>query len=123
VRERPEDAILKTLVFEASDGACVAAVASGPTRVDRRKLAAVVGVPRLALASPETVLRVTGYPAGGVAPVGHATAVRVVVDAAVLALAETWAGGGDETLLLRIAPADIIRLTDATVADLRADAR
>ncbi len=117
----PEAAILKTLVFEAPDGSCVIAVASGPNRVDRRKLAAVVGVPRLVLASPETVLRVTGYPAGGVAPVGHATAIQVIVDRAVLDLSVAWGGAGDESLLLRIDPSDIVRLTDGVVADIQVD--
>jgi len=119
----PESAILKTLLFQTNDGTCVAAVASGVTRLDRGKLAAVVGVPRLKLASPETVLQATGFPAGGVAPVGHRTTFPVVVDAAVLDLTEAWGGGGDEALLLRIAPADIVRLTSAVVADLRADPR
>ena len=117
-----ESAILKTLLFEAADGSCVAAIASGPAKVDRRKLAAVVELAKLRFASPETVLRVTGFPAGGVAPVGHATAIPVVVDAAVLDLPEAWGGGGDESLLLRIAPADIIRLTNATIAALQTGA-
>ena len=119
----PEAAILKTLVFQAADGDCVAAVAAGPAPVDRRKLAAIVGVPRLALASPETVLEVTGFPAGGVAPLGHATVLPVIVDRSVLKLPVAWGGGGDESLLLRIDPAAIVRLTDAVVADIQADIR
>jgi prolyl-tRNA editing enzyme YbaK/EbsC (Cys-tRNA(Pro) deacylase) len=59
---------------------------------------------------------ITGYPAGGVAPIGLATGVPVIVDAAVAALPIAFAGGGREHLLLRITPADIVRLNGAIVA-------
>ncbi|HYO30849.1 MAG TPA: YbaK/EbsC family protein [Thermomicrobiales bacterium] len=117
----PESSILKTLVFETDDGTYLAAVTSGAIRVDRRKLAAAAGLRRLVFASPDAVRRVTGHPAGGVAPVGHQTAFPLVVDQAVLGLPVAWAGGGDASLLLRIAPADIVRLTNATVADIQAE--
>jgi prolyl-tRNA editing enzyme YbaK/EbsC (Cys-tRNA(Pro) deacylase) len=40
------------------------------------------------------------------------------VDTHVAAQDWGWAGGGREELLLRISPADILRLTDATIAEL-----
>jgi prolyl-tRNA editing enzyme YbaK/EbsC (Cys-tRNA(Pro) deacylase) len=42
----------------------------------------------------------------------------VFVDTRVAAQEWGWAGGGREELLVRIAPADIVRVTGATVADL-----
>lgn len=117
----PDAAILKTLLFVAADGGCVVAIASGPDRIDRRKLAAAAGVPSLKMAPPDLVLRITGYPAGGVAPVAHAEPLPVFVDRRVIELDEAWGGGGDERLLLRLRPADIVRLTRATVADLLQD--
>jgi Cys-tRNA(Pro) deacylase len=116
-----DDAILKTIVFQAPDGACVAAVASGTGRIDRRRLADAAGFPSLKMAPPDVVLRVTGYPAGGVAPVGHADPNRVVIDERAMLLPEAWGGGGDERLLLRLRPADIRRLTGGRVADILRD--
>lgn len=116
-----EEAILKTIVFQSPAGDCVAAVASGAGRIDRRKLADAAGFPSLKMAAPEVVLRVTGFPAGGVSPVGHADAIPVVIDERVMLLPEAWGGGGDERLLLRLGPADIRRLTGATVADILRD--
>lgn len=116
-----DEAILKTIVFQSPDGACVAAIASGTGRIDRRKLASVAGFPSLKMASPDVVLRDTGFPAGGVSPVGHAVSIPVVIDERVMLLGEAWGGGGDERLLLRLRPADIARLTGATVADILRD--
>ncbi len=115
-------AILKTIVFQSPNGDCVAAIASGTGRIDRGKLADVAGFPALKMAAPEVVLRVTGFPAGGVSPVGHTESIPVVIDERVMMLPEAWGGGGDERLLLRLRPADIRRLTGAAVADILRDA-
>jgi Cys-tRNA(Pro) deacylase len=112
----PEEAILKTLLFTDDTGHHVVAIASGTRRIDPARLAAASGLARPRAASPDAVEAITGYPAGGVAPIGLATGVPVIVDAAVAALPIAFAGGGREHLLLRITPADIVRLNGAIVA-------
>lgn len=112
------DRIFKSILFQAKDGRCVMAVACGSWRVDGPKLAAIAGTTRLRLAPADVVLAVTGYPAGGTPPVGHRERFPVVVDARVAAQEWGWAGGGREELLVRIASADIVRLTGAAVADV-----
>ncbi|MGH2561052.1 MAG: YbaK/EbsC family protein [Thermomicrobiales bacterium] len=113
-----EDQILKSLLFVDGDGQAVLVVASGVHRVDRAKLAAASGLRRPRMADPETVLRITGYPAGGVAPVGHATALRVLVDRRTALLPVAYGGAGAEEALVRISPAEILRLTGGEIADL-----
>lgn len=113
-----EAQILKSLLFVAPDGQVVLAVACGTTRVDRTALASVVGVERLKLAPPELVLERTGYQAGGTPPVGHVTAVDVVVDTRVMELSTGYGGGGKVDALLRITPAEIVRHTQAKIADI-----
>ncbi|NEQ18816.1 MAG: hypothetical protein F6K28_01855 [Microcoleus sp. SIO2G3] len=61
---------------------------------------------------------VTGFPAGWVSPVGHATSIPVVIDRRAAELQTVYGGGGTEDVLLRIRPRDIIRLTNATIADI-----
>ena len=117
---RPEQ-ILKSLLFMDRHGVCVLAIACGTGKVRPAKLAAAAALDRPRLADAETVLRVTGYPAGGVAPVGHATSVRVLLDRRAAALEVAYGGGGAEDLLLRIRPADIVRLTSAEIVDLAAE--
>jgi Cys-tRNA(Pro) deacylase len=111
----PESQILKTLLF-TGDGAYVVAIANGTRRVNRALLAQAAGLPRLRAADPATVLAVTGFPAGGVSPIGLPAALPVIVDPAVAALPVAYGGGGSEDLLLRLKPADFIRLNGAVIA-------
>jgi Cys-tRNA(Pro) deacylase len=113
-----ESQILKSLLFVDGDGRVFLAIASGTARVNRERLAEIVGAERVRLAPPQLVLEHTGYPAGGVAPVAHATPIPVVIDRGVLDLAVAFAGGGTEAALLRISPQEIVRLTGAVIADL-----
>jgi prolyl-tRNA editing enzyme YbaK/EbsC (Cys-tRNA(Pro) deacylase) len=113
-----EDRIIKSVLFKAPTGEVVLAIAAGTARIDRHRLAEVAGIPGLKLADAETVLAVTGYPAGGVAPVGHVTRIPVVVDQRVMDMGDVFGGAGTEEALLQIAPADIVRLTGAVIADI-----
>jgi Cys-tRNA(Pro) deacylase len=110
--------IFKSILFQAKDGRCAMAVASGNARVDVARLEVLTGLTRLRLASPEVALRVTGYPAGGTPPVGHRERLPIVVDTRVAAQEWGWAGGGRKELMVRIRSADIVRLNEARVADV-----
>jgi Cys-tRNA(Pro) deacylase len=114
--------ILKTLLFHDRNGGFVVAIACGTGRVDRARLAAVTGFQKLRVADAPDVLRVTGYPAGGVAPLALPPHLPVIVDSAVMALPVAWGGAGREELLLRVVPADVVRLNNARVAEIVAPA-
>lgn len=112
--------IIKSLVFIAGDEP-ILVIAGGPDRVDRRRLAELLGLPagKVRLASPDEVLAATGYPVGGVPPVGHARPIKVYVDRRVAGAPGTvFGGGGADGVLLEIEPAELIRLTGAQVIDL-----
>ena len=119
----PEEHILKTLVFAGNNGAFVVAIANGNARVDRKRLETATGIPRLRAADPADVLRVTGYPAGGVAPLGLPDDLTVVVDAETAQLATAYGGGGREEILLEVRIEDVIRLNAATVAAIKQEAK
>jgi Cys-tRNA(Pro) deacylase len=110
--------IIKSLLFEDADGGSVIVIARGTRKVNRDSVAEATGLRRPRLASRDRVLDVTGFEAGGAPPVGHRTPVPVVVDRAVLEQTVVYGGGGRAELLLRIKTADILRLTNATVADV-----
>ena len=95
-------------------------IASGETMVDRGSLAARFGVGKkqIKLADAETVLRLTGYPAGGVPPFGHPAPLLTLLDRAVMAWDVVYGGGGDDRTLLRVAPEELARVTDAEWIDL-----
>ena len=112
----PPEQIIKTLLFLV-DGQPVVYITNGPERVDPRLLARYFGVGRkkVKLADAETVLRLTGYPAGGVPPFGHKTPLPVLVNARVLSLPVVYGGGGDDRTMLRVTPEELVRVTRATV--------
>ena len=124
------DQIIKTLLFlieqpDAASPVPVVVISNGERRVDKRKLADRFGVgkKRVSLAAAETVLETLGYPAGGVPPFGHATAVPVLVDASVMGLETRYdgvifGGGGDDRTMMRLTVAELLRVTGAEVVEV-----
>lgn len=113
-----ESAIIKSVLFEDRAGRVVLAIANGPSRISRPLLTLAFGAPKLWLASPGLVLEQTGFPAGGVSPVGHKVAIPVIVDAGVMREVWVYGGGGTEDALLKIQPTDIVRVTGAKIATI-----
>jgi Cys-tRNA(Pro) deacylase len=113
------ESIVKTVVFRV-DVEPVLVIALGTSRIDIQRLADYLGVAKrkVRLADPQTVLERTGYAVGAVPPVGHPAPVRTLVDERVLGLAEVYAGGGAVDAMLRIAPAEIVRVTRAETVRL-----
>ncbi len=111
--------IIKTVVFATRDLHAVIAIANGTRRIDRRRLAEAVGAASLKLADPEFVLDVTGYPAGGVSPIGIRTAgVPVIVDIAVLDQDSDYGGAGTEDDLLHSTTGILIGVTGGRVCPI-----
>jgi prolyl-tRNA editing enzyme YbaK/EbsC (Cys-tRNA(Pro) deacylase) len=111
--------IAKSLVFLAGE-APVLVIASGVNRVSLAKLAGILGC---AATRPdaETVKRLTGFPIGGVAPVAHATPMRVLIDRDLLRHEEIWAAAGTPNAVFRTTPSALARITDGEVVDVRED--
>jgi nicotinamidase/pyrazinamidase len=86
-------AIANSLLFNA-DGAPLLILTSGAHRVDTGKIAAELGVEKVARADPDFVYASTGQRIGGVAPVGHPEPVRTLVDNALQSYDVVWAAAG-----------------------------
>ncbi|MEK7862148.1 MAG: YbaK/EbsC family protein [Chloroflexota bacterium] len=109
--------IVKSLVFRAGDETLVV-LCSGATRVDESKLARAVGAAGVRRATPDEAKAATGAAIGGVPPFGHALPCRVVCDRGLLAYDEVWAAAGLHDAVFRIAPADLVRVSGASVQDI-----
>jgi Cys-tRNA(Pro) deacylase len=110
--------IVKSLVF-AVDGRPILVLVSGENRVDTHLLAAVAGGP-ITRANADAVREATGFSIGGVPPVGHATPLRIYLDRDLLQYERVWAAAGTPNAVFPIAPDELVRVTDAIVADLAA---
>ena len=96
----------------------VLVLTSGAHRVDTKRVAALLGVPRLKRATPDQVLTATGQQIGGCAPIGHPRPLRTVVDTWLGKHPTIWAGAGDEFTMLSTTLEELTRLTNGTVADV-----
>ena len=73
-------------------------------------------VPRVRVARPAAISRVTGYPAEWAPPIGHERAVTTLVDKNLLAYEVVYAPAGEPSVLLKIRSEDLVRATGATPA-------
>ena len=105
-------AIANSLVF-SSDDQPLLVLASGAHRVDLALLAERLGLARLRRADPDFVLRVTGQPVGGVAPIGHPYPLPTVIDQDLFDYPVIWAGGGSKVAMFATTAAELVRLTGA----------
>jgi prolyl-tRNA editing enzyme YbaK/EbsC (Cys-tRNA(Pro) deacylase) len=111
--------IAKTLVFVA-DGDPVLVVASGAHRVDPEALCEIFDVAEIRQATPDEVRVATGYPVGGVSPLG--CGIPIAFDEALLQFDKVFVAGGDGNTLFEVEPrtlADAIHAKIARVADRR----
>ena len=111
--------IAKSIVFRGkTSGEAVVVVASGDNRVSETKVAAKVGEP-LARADADFVRTATGYAIGGVAPIGHAQPVKLLLDADLQRFDTVWAAAGTPFSVFPLKPAQLQSLTGADWADIR----
>jgi prolyl-tRNA editing enzyme YbaK/EbsC (Cys-tRNA(Pro) deacylase) len=92
-------------------------IASGVNRVDEKKVQALLGQ-RISRADADFVRDRTGFAIGGVPPVGHASRPVVVIDRDLQRFPYVWAAGGTPNAVFRIAPADLVRLTQGQVGEV-----
>ncbi|MFM7879901.1 MAG: YbaK/EbsC family protein, partial [Acidimicrobiaceae bacterium] len=85
--------IVKSLVFGV-DNEIVMALVSGSNQLDEKKLAAAAGGSKCSRVDADAVRAATGYPIGGVPPLGLATHLRIFMDPDLLQYDEVWAAAG-----------------------------
>ncbi|GAA1911794.1 Cys-tRNA(Pro) deacylase [Nocardioides lentus] len=112
--------VLKTLVVRVGPGPSGLAVAVVPVtaRLDLKAAARALGAPRAAMAERRDAERSTGYVLGGISPLGQRRPLPTALDSPALDHPTVFVSGGRRGLDLEIAPADLVRLTDAVVAPL-----
>jgi Cys-tRNA(Pro)/Cys-tRNA(Cys) deacylase len=113
----PPERVLKTLVATV-DGRLTMALVPVSVELDPKRLAAAVGGRRAAMAEPAEAERATGYVVGGISPLGGRRRLPTVVDESALSNATVFVSAGRRGLQVELDPADLVRLTAATVASI-----
>jgi prolyl-tRNA editing enzyme YbaK/EbsC (Cys-tRNA(Pro) deacylase) len=107
--------IANSLLFRAHDteGSVtpLLILTSGAHRVDLVKVADLTGIDHIDRADAEFVRNATGFAIGGVAPVGHTSPVRTVVDVSLSRYRHVWAAAGHSHTVFRTTYEELLRVT------------
>jgi Cys-tRNA(Pro)/Cys-tRNA(Cys) deacylase len=109
--------VFKTLMVEVEGKLAVGIVPVSGT-LDLKAFAAALGAKKAAMADPAAAQRRTGYVLGGISPLGQRLPSPTVLDHSALAWETILVSGGKRGLDIELAPADLIRLTEATTASI-----
>jgi prolyl-tRNA editing enzyme YbaK/EbsC (Cys-tRNA(Pro) deacylase) len=115
----PVGAIVKSLVF-AADGAPILVLTSGDHQVDTTKIAAILGAASVKRADADLVREATGFPIGGVAPVGHPQPLTTVIDEHLRGFAVIWAAAGTPHAVFPTTYDELVAVSGGTPADVAA---
>ena len=110
--------IVKSLIF-AVDGEVVLAYVSGSNQLDEKKLALAAGGLKCTRVDADVVRQATGFPIGGVPPLGLATQMRIFIDPDLLQYDEVWAAAGTWNDVFAIKPDSLVLSTGGLIVDLK----
>lgn len=113
----PVDMVFKTLVIRA-DREVIMCCIPGAAEVDLKKLAVLSGHKRCELVPLKDVLGLTGYIRGGCSPLGAKKAYSVFIHQAVYNHERVTVSAGKRGEQLVLAPADLVKATNAVVGDI-----
>ncbi len=111
--------VFKTLIIGVPKGLAVA-VLPVPAKLSLKAAAAALGVPKAKMADRASAERSTGYVIGGISPFGQRRPLPTVVDASALHWDRILCSAGKRGWDVAVHPQDLIRLTNAVTASIRA---
>ena len=114
----PPEQVFKTLVTVTSDREHLFAIIPGDSELDLKKLARAAGTRNAELASLKEVEPLTGYIRGGVTVLAAKKPFRPFADETIELFDIISVSAGQRGLQLLLTPADYLRATAATLADL-----
>lgn len=110
--------VFKTLLVDTGAGLAVGVIPVD-AKLDLKAIAHALGVKRCAMAEPAVAERSSGMVVGGISPIGQKRPLPTVLDASIQSFDTVLVSGGRRGLDVELAPADLQRLTKATVAAIR----
>jgi Cys-tRNA(Pro)/Cys-tRNA(Cys) deacylase len=96
------------------------AVLPVPWKLSLKAAAATLGLAKVSMADQAAAERATGYVLGGISPLGQRKRLPTVVDSSALSFERVLCSAGKRGWDVALAPQDLVRLTEAVTADIRA---
>jgi Cys-tRNA(Pro)/Cys-tRNA(Cys) deacylase len=114
----PPEQVFKTLLSRTNTGEHLFAVIPGDAELDLKKLASAAGAKKTELASLKDVEPLTGYIRGGVTVMGAKKPFPAFADETIGLFDVVSVSAGQRGLQVILSPADYLRASHSTVADL-----
>lgn len=114
----PPEATFKTLVARGDKSGIVMACVPGNAELDLKKFATATGNKKVELVAVKEIQSLTGYIRGGVSPLGSKKKYPLYLDHNALEHERISVSAGQRGLQMILAPQDLQRATNATLADL-----
>jgi len=114
----PPEQVFKTLLAHTNSGEHLFAVIPGDAELDLKKLAQAAGAKKAELASLKEVEPLTGYIRGGVTVMAARKPFPAYADDTIELHDVISVSAGQRGLQILLSPADYLRATEATLADL-----
>jgi Cys-tRNA(Pro)/Cys-tRNA(Cys) deacylase len=111
------DQVFKTLLVTA-DGEQAVGIVPVSCSLSLKAMGAALGRKRVEMCDPAVAQRVTGYVLGGISPFGQKKRLATVIDETCELYDTIYVSGGRRGLDVGVAPGDLVRLLDATAADI-----
>jgi Cys-tRNA(Pro) deacylase len=113
-----EHDVIKTLVMQDEAAKPMIVLMHGDCKVSTKNLARGIGCKSVEPCKPDVAQRHSGYMIGGTSPFGTKKAMPVYVEQSILELPRIYINGGRRGFLVRIKPADLMRLLAPTPVDV-----
>ncbi|MBP5364814.1 MAG: Cys-tRNA(Pro) deacylase [Bacteroidales bacterium] len=110
--------VFKTLILKGDRNGHFVCVVPGDQEVDLKKAAKVSGNKNCAMIPMKELLPTTGYIRGGCSPLGLKKPFPIFLHLTAQDFGYIYISAGQRGLQLKLNPADLIAVTNATVADL-----
>lgn len=110
--------VFKTIVMRTDTKEIVVFCQSAVNEINLKKARNAAGCKEINPVKPEELLGLTGYIRGGCTPIGMKKKFRTFIDEQIILYDQVCISGGQRGVQIKIAPNDLIAVTEATVVDL-----
>ncbi|MCQ2591239.1 MAG: Cys-tRNA(Pro) deacylase [Treponema sp.] len=111
-------AVFKTIVMRTDTKEICVFCQSAVSEINLKKARQAAGCKEINPVKPDELLALTGYIRGGCSPIGMKRPFRTFIDETIILYDTVCISGGQRGVQIKLAPKDLIAITEATVIDL-----
>jgi Cys-tRNA(Pro)/Cys-tRNA(Cys) deacylase len=110
--------MIKSLVVKDNNNCFYFCLMPGHLETSTKKVAKLLNVKSIVMASQQEAERVTGYFVGGISPFGSKTNLKVIIDSTLELYDQVYINGGARGIILKIKFADLNKILEPLIGDI-----